>query len=184
VTLLGTPIASTPATIYSDTLVSYGTHYDYKVTPNSVYFATVSATVANPSNQSPILSRGRAIVIVDSTLAPSLTATLDQLRRTCSRTAGMFPIWRICSNTVNFVVPRHVDYPDPPSRPDRYYYLNNNSANVQYTGGLIQDWINPTVPNIAVLIGHVPVPYTGYAREDGLRAVLFRTITAAPGPRM
>lgn len=158
-------------TSWQDATPQLGVRYDYKValvrvTGEELATGAVSATVTNPSVPTPLFTRGRAIVIVDGTLAPALTPTLQQLKRDLVADGWDVPNLDFDAPT-QFTVPRHVDYPDPPEVPGPYYYRDNNYGNVLFTKSKIRSWLQPGVPNVALLIGHVPVPYSGYGRTDG-----------------
>jgi hypothetical protein len=167
----GDPIRTvgTDTTGWSDNTVAYNVHYDYKVVATGTACSgTVSACVADPSSPNPVGSRGRAIVVVDGTKASALIAALDQLKRDLIADGWEVPNLDF-AHPDYYTVPRHVDYPDPPARPGSDYYRVNNYVNVLATGTLIHNWVSPdpTVANVALLIGHVPVPYSGYQNTDG-----------------
>lgn len=131
------------------------------------YTASVSACNADPAVKSPIFpDRGRAIVVVETNLATALVSTLDQLRRDLVADGWDVPNLMNLAATANYTAPRHVDYPDQ-GDPGRYFYRDSNYNNVVATKALIRANVRNGVPNVALLIGHVPVPYSGYQATDG-----------------
>jgi hypothetical protein len=113
-------------------------------------------------------------VIVDSSRASALASTLDQLKRDLIADGWDVPNLDF-AHPEYYTVPRHVDYPDPPSRPGSDFYRVNNYNNVLATGSRIHNWLNPdpAVANVALLIGHVPVPH--FRLSDGQSGAIRRS---------
>ena len=144
--------------IFTDTTARPGQTYGYRVLRNGrpPLELCVAHDTPPPSN------RGRALLLVDETLAPHLTASLARYRADLIADG-----WEV----VQHPVPRHVDA-DPQDFDCRRYdaeALPKNRANLLAIKSLIRREYeaHPGRTQVAVLIGHPTIPQSGWAAEDG-----------------
>ena len=140
-----------------------GVYYEYRIGRNPTLPAAEISTIAAARRGAVIDDRGTAILVVDETVAKPLERDLQALRRDL-RADG----WRVVTTNV----PRHVDLAYPV--PNEQDYLNRaipeNAIRTQRIKAFIkaQYSSNPTRPHVAFLIGHIPIPYSGFANNlDG-----------------
>lgn len=126
---------------YVDTDVSIGTGYEYQVIKNmpgtpSTAWGYIYAGIKLPATD----SRGKLILIIDSTYESSLTTELDQLKEDLAGDG-----WTVISHSVA------------------------RNASVTSVKALIRtDYdADPTNVKSVLLFGHVPVPYSGQLNPDG-----------------
>jgi len=140
---------ATPALQFTDTGITVGTLYDYRLTElgpslQDLYLPGLVAAVEAP----PVLSRGKVLMLVDNTLASSLQAELSQYSLDLVGDG-----WQVLSNSVA----RHDDTT-----------WSANTNNIRIIKQSIQSTYGAhTNLKLLVLVGHVAVPYTGMAAEDG-----------------
>ncbi len=144
--------------IFTDTTVRSGQTYGYRVLRNGR--PPLELCVAHDTP--PPSDRGRALLLVDDTLAPRLTASLARYRADLIADG-----WEV----VQHRVPRHVDA-DPQDFDCRRYdaeALPKNRANLLAIKALIRREYeaHPGRTQVAVLIGHPTIPQSGWAAEDG-----------------
>ena len=135
------------AATWTDTNVTVGTTYEYKAqllydgsVPHVRHFFAGVAML--PQHQ-----RGNVILLVDSTLEPSLTNELATLR-----TNLVGDGWTVRQATA----PRHHDT----------IWLTNR-LNLTNVVNLIASNTVAGTTNVVFIVGHVTIPYSGVAAEDG-----------------
>ncbi|MEN9732017.1 MAG: hypothetical protein RLZ45_12, partial [Verrucomicrobiota bacterium] len=144
--------------LFTDSTARPGHTYGYRVVRNGR--PPLEVCVAHDAL--PPVDRGRALLLVDETLAARLTATLQRYRADLVADG-----WEV----VEHRVPRHVDA-DPQDFDCRRYdveALPRNRANLLTIKSLIRREYetHPGRPHVAVLIGHPTIPQSGWAAEDG-----------------
>ena len=143
---------------FTDPTARPGQTYGYRVLRNGR--PPLEICVAHDA--APPADRGRALLLVDETLADRLTAGLRRHRADLIADG-----WEV----VEHRVPRHVDA-DPQDFDCRRYdaeALPRNRANLLAIRALIRREYeaHPGRPHVAVLIGHPTIPQSGWAAEDG-----------------
>jgi len=137
----GSPIASLSgsATGYSDTAISVGTSYEYRVTSTTSGGVTAYGYLASGIEIPLVESRGKVVLIVDNTYASALASELTRLQ---SDLVG--DGWTVLRHDVS------------------------RTASVPSVKALIKgDYdADPTQVNAVFLFGHVPVPYSGNVNPD------------------
>ncbi|MBP6642684.1 MAG: hypothetical protein KA186_06330, partial [Flavobacteriales bacterium] len=130
---------SASATTWTDNSVALGTYYEYKVVRSSGG-KTGTGYVATGVQVAPTDYRGKLVLLVDNTLAPSLVTELGQLTQDL-RADG----WAVLRNDVA------------------------RNASVSSVRGIVQGHYNsdPTNVKAVYIVGHVPVPYSGNTMPDG-----------------
>jgi hypothetical protein len=98
-------------------------------------------------NDPPSERRGKVIMVVENSITNSLVTELAQLK-----TNLIGDGWSV----VRTNVPRH----------DDVTYGNNWSAITNLKSFILASY-NSTITNVVMLIGHVPIPYSGSAASDG-----------------
>ncbi len=144
--------------VFTDTTVRPGQTYGYRVLRNGR--PPLELCVAHDTP--PPADRGRALLLVDETLAERLTGSLARYRADLIADG-----WEV----VQHRVPRHVDA-DPQDFDCRRYdaeALPRNKANLLAIKALIRREYeaHPGRTQVAVLIGHPTIPQSGWAAEDG-----------------
>lgn len=143
-----------------DTTAVRGCTYRYRIPRGSMPAVRCVAALDSP----PPEDRGRVILIVDREVAPKLRAELDGYRRDLIADG-----WEV----VRHEVPRNVDWVAGDWTCTDYdaKALPENRRNLLATKELIRREYesNRGRTNVVVLIGHVTVPYSGWAAEDGHR---------------
>jgi len=133
---------------YTDTSPSLvlGRTYEYDVSGRTLLVALRSA---------PVDQRGRVLLLVDETLAPALAPQLERLHRDLVGDG-----WQVARHQV----PRHDD-----RAWDRAAINPAYKANVARIKALIlaEYAAAPTATRAVFLVGHVAIPYSGVAYEDG-----------------
>ena len=134
---IATPAAS--ATQYVDNSVVVGTNYEYRVVrvSNGV---TGQGYISTGIEVAPVDQRGKLILLVDNTLAPQLTAELQQLM-TDLRSDG----WIVLRSDVS------------------------RTASASSIKSIVAGHYNSDPANVKAIyvVGHVPVPYSGNVAPDG-----------------
>jgi alpha-tubulin suppressor-like RCC1 family protein len=138
------------ATGYTDSNVTLGSAYEYQVvkaTAEYTGYAYVYAGFELPETE--MHSRGKILVLVDNTVASSLSAELSRLDADLIGDG-----WTVIRRNN---MPRHDDVT-----------WNNNTVNVQNIRQTIQSDLsaNPDLKAL-MIIGHVTVPYSGNTAWDG-----------------
>lgn len=139
-------LTNSTAQTWTDTNVTIGATYEFKVrfTDGGLeqcrhFFAGVDMA---PQHQ-----RGNVILLVDSTLEPSLTNELATLR-----TNLVGDGWTV----KQAVAPRHDDL-----------VWTNNRLNLTNVVNLISSNTVSGTTNVVFLVGHVTIPYSGFLAADG-----------------
>ena len=134
---IANPAAS--ATSWTDNTITTGVNYEYKVVRVSGG-ATGVGYVSTGINLPVVDYRGKIIVLVDNTLAPQMTAEINQLIYDL-RADG----WAVLRSDVS------------------------RTASATSIKGIIQGHYNSDPDNVKALylVGHVPVPYSGNIYPDG-----------------
>lgn len=141
---------------FTDTTVVSGRSYEYRAFREGFngtqYSAAEHTSVA--LNAPAIEDRGRVILLVDKTLANSMTTSLEQLRQDLIGDG-----WKV----IRHDVPRHIDdYSSPTSFRTNAY----NATNI--IKPLIRAAVTSDPSTKAILIiGHVTIPYSGSFNPDG-----------------
>ena len=133
---------------YTDTApgLEVGQTYEYEVGSRSILVALQAR---------PVEQRGRVILLVEQSMARPLAAALDQLRADLVGDG-----WSV----VRHEVPRH-DYGGWNRQPVNRDYVNNLQRVKQLI--LADHAAAPAETRAVFLIGHVTIPYSGVATEDG-----------------
>jgi hypothetical protein len=147
---------------YTDTTAQVGSAYEYRLITEKNSFNGPGTGIGTTydyvyaGREAPLVEdRGRVLLVVDETMASSLSAKLDQLKRNLIGDG-----WRV----QRIDVPR-VDVPRTNNNPDPAAYKNAiNSVKAQIVTIYNQ---NPVTLKAILLIGHVPVPYSGFRNADG-----------------
>ncbi len=148
---------------WTDTSAVPGEYYEYRIGRNPSVPTGEVPTIVAARRGAAIDQRGRAILVIDETVAEPLSKELAAFRRDL-RADG----WSVVSTNV----PRHADLSYP--YPNAYDYTNRsiplNAIRSQrikaFVRSLYQEDIRRT--NVLFLIGHVPLPYSGSSNsEDG-----------------
>ena len=140
-----------------------GVYYEYRIGRNPTVPVAEVPTIAAARRGAVVDDRGTAILVVDETVAKPLERDLQALRRDL-RADG----WRVVTTNV----PRHVDlsYPVPNDQDYLNRAIPQNAIQTQRIKAFIKAQYNaaPTRTHVAFLIGHVPIPYSGFANNlDG-----------------
>jgi hypothetical protein len=137
----GSPVISLPgsATGYSDTAVSVGASYEYRVTSTTSGGVTAYGYLASGIEIPLVESRGKVVLIVDNTYASALASELTRLQGDLVGDG-----WTVLRHDVS------------------------RTASVPSVKALIKaDYdADPTNVNAVFLFGHVPVPYSGNVNPD------------------
>jgi hypothetical protein len=145
---------------FLDTTAIRGRTYRYRIPRGSMPAVRCVAAFGSP----PPEDRGRAILIVDREVASRLRPELEGYRRDLIADG-----WEV----VRHEVPRNVDWVAGDWTCSDYdaKALPENRRNLLATKDLIRREYesNRGRTNVVVLIGHVTVPYSGWAAEDGHR---------------
>ena len=123
-----------------------------------IYFIFLEACLGLQANFPLIEQRGRVLLIIDPTLSGALAAEIEQYKLDL-----MGDGWQVSQATGS----RHVDCDRIDGRQD--LQQPEYKANQKLIKELIHShWSqNTNVDTVAVLVGHITVPYSGYGREDG-----------------
>jgi hypothetical protein len=152
------------ATNYTDSNLSLGHHYEYQV-----YREGFGASQYSPAEHmsagldAPAIEKhGKIVLLIDETLSSQLALSLDQLQQDLVGDG-----WEV----VRYTVPRHQDIYSPTAA-----YLVNAYNITNLVKPLIRSVYtnDPAGTRAVLLIGHVPVPYSGTFSVDGH--------TCAPAP--
>jgi hypothetical protein len=129
--------ATSTATSYQDNSVTVGTYYEYKVVRNGT---TGYGYIATGIEVQPEEYRGRMVLLVDNTLAPSMTTELTQLENDLKADG-----WKVLRHDVS------------------------RTATASSIRTIVQGDYNtdPTNTKAVYVVGHVPVPYSGSINPDG-----------------
>ena len=144
--------------IFTDSTARPGHTYGYRVVRN----ARPPLELCVAHDALPPEHRGRALLLVDETLAERIADSLARY------TADLIAEgWEVAQHRV----PRHVDA-DPSDFDCRRYdveALPRNKAHLLAIKALIRREYeaHPGIPQVAVLIGHPTIPQSGWAAEDG-----------------
>jgi len=132
---------------YSDTGATPGLMYEYRVNRLANSPTTAAALRANPMH-----CRGKALVLVDTNVEPYIGAELAQFREDL-RLDG----WVVPENDT--IMPRHADFDTNQGYTLAGYTndLKRVKTRIQQESGL----------DVVVLVGHITIPYSGDAAEDG-----------------
>jgi hypothetical protein len=144
-TLVNNASHTTGAQVYTDTTTSTGSEYEYRVQLTTT-LGTFNGYVYAGRSAPMIDGRGKVLVLVDSTQATALSSRLAQLKSDLIGDG-----WTVEMQTD---VPRDND--STSSRP-----------NVVGTKERIQDAYDSGALKAVILVGHVPVPYSGSVPADG-----------------
>jgi len=129
----------------------------YRVSRQGHWLTNAAAVALAPRHQ-----RGRALLLVDSTLAGDLATELGQFAQDLTADG-----WYVALDTT---MPRHADFD-----PAKGYTLQGYQADLAYVkDSVVLEWDTaPVDPQTGekqlavILIGHVTIPYSGNAHEDG-----------------
>jgi hypothetical protein len=147
-TVLATNISSYT---YLDTNVTNGGRYEYNLIYNTRTSPPDCAIVCGV-NASCAAYRGRAILLVDSTLSSALSAELTQFQNDLIGDG-----WAITRHDVA----RHNDV--------NWSVNTNNISTIRNL--IISDYGSDPTTKSVVIIGHVPIPYSGTVPVDGHTAI-------------
>ncbi len=140
------PRRDRPWFVDADPALAVGRTYEYEVGRRAIFVSLAGA---------PVFRRGRVLLLVEQSVAPRLTAELEQLRRDLIGD-GWTP--------VQHRVPRH-DY----NAWARQAINRDYRDHLRRIKGLIlrEQAAAPDETRAVFLIGHVTIPYSGVATEDG-----------------
>jgi hypothetical protein len=124
---------------FSDTNVIPGVRYEYQVGQNHIITGIQAA---------PIENRGKVILILENSAALALPRELEQFRQDLTGDG-----WRIVSTNVA----RHNDQ----------NYSANIPAITSIKSFIVDTWKADPETKAVILIGRVPVPYSGWVNPDG-----------------
>jgi len=137
---------------WRDTNAAPGTYYEYRIprsgSTNSWPWITASLRGAT------IESRGTAILLIEKSLTTNLTAEIETFKLDLLADG-----WKVVSTNAH----RHVDF-DANGFPATNYLaeLETNKFFIK------NQWqANSNGTNVVIILGHVTVPYSGIAHEDG-----------------
>jgi len=133
---------------YTDSGVTPGMIYEYMLYRRGFGSATTVASL----RASPQHCRGKALLLVDGTVAPDIATELAQYE-TDLRLDG----WQVVTHTD---LPRHDDNWTSPTQYKADLTNVIQRIRAEYNA-------NPTQTLVALLVGHVTIPYSGNAAEDG-----------------
>jgi hypothetical protein len=141
---------------WRDTNAAAGVYYEYRLprpgtTSGTNYWPTLLAT----RQGTPIESRGKVILLVDSSLTTALASDLTTFTNDLVGDG-----WTVA----RYDVPRHTNsFWDAGAT--NLYYKTNLLANRQI---ISNEWrMNTNGTNVVIIFGHVTVPYSGNGAEDG-----------------
>lgn len=146
---------------WRDTDIAPGSAYEYRLSrPGFAPEPKLWPSIIAGRRAAPIESRGKAILLVDSSVAADLAGDLDTFANDLVGDG-----WTVARHDV----PRHTNYWGN----DPFHLLN--ATNLYYRANLLKnrqiisnEWsLNPNGTNVVILLGHVTVPYSGSAAEDG-----------------
>lgn len=148
-----------------DTAAVSGTYYEYRVDRHPSVPIKNCPIIIAARDGAPIDQRGRAILIIDQTLTNSLWNDFRAYSRQLAADG-----WSV----TNYYVPRHFDRGSTDFSCVTYSSDSNSGwpANV-FNMNMVKDLIrreytnNPNATNVVLLLGHVPIPYSGFLQEDG-----------------
>lgn len=135
----GTSIGSTTSNSFTDNLISAGTYYEYKIVRSSSV-GTGYGYLASGKEIAPVDFRGRLILLVDNTFTTLLATELSQLESDLQMDS-----WIVTRIDVS---------------------RNDTVSNIKE---LVRTAYNQDQANTKALlmVGHVPVPYSGNLNPDG-----------------
>ena len=143
---------------FLDTSAVLGRTYRYRV-PLSVGQAL---EIAVAHDASPPIDRGRALLLVDREIAPRITEALAGYRRDLIADG-----WEVLQTEVD----RHIDWENGDWKCQKYDALAvpENHRRLLKTKDIIRRNTegHRDRTNVVVLIGHVTIPFSGWAAEDG-----------------
>lgn len=148
---------------WQDTSAVAGVYYEYRIDRHPSVPLTEHPTIVAARDGAPIDYRGRAILIIDQTLTNLLWSDFEAYKRQLAADG-----WRV----TNYFVPRHFDSPlvnCAAFDADAISGQRANTNNMELVKGYIRreytNNINAT--NVVILLGHVPIPFSGTLTEDG-----------------
>jgi hypothetical protein len=147
---------SVQGTNYTDSAVTFGRAYEYRVYRQDFFNSQYGNAehICAAVNAAAVENRGKVVLLVDQTLSSQISSSVDQLTRDLVGDGWSF---------VRYDVPRHVD--DYSSSTSFRTNANNiNNVIKPLIRGAYQT--DPTT-KIVFLIGHVPIPYSGTFNPDG-----------------
>ena len=152
-----TLVTRAPGETYTDSAVSLGNAYEYRIFREGFggirYSAPEHVTVG--LNARPIENRGKLILLVDETLASQITVGVQQLTQDLVGDG-----WTVIRHNV----PRHIDdYTSPTSFRTNGFNITNvikPLIRAVYDG-------DPTNTKAVFILGHVSIPYSGTYNPDG-----------------
>jgi hypothetical protein len=141
---------------YSDSTVSLGLRYEYRVyrvdSAGNLFMAPEHVCAA--VGAAPIEDRGKVLLLVDQTLSSQLAAGLDQLKQDLVGDG-----WAV----LRYDVPRHIDdYSSATSFQTNGFNITNVIKPL-----ILAAWEADPRTRAVFLIGHVAVPYSGLHNTDG-----------------
>jgi fibronectin type 3 domain-containing protein len=162
------PLASIPSTqtTYADTTAQRGVVYEYALTMQrsinldadvDLEIAPINGAIAAGYRIPLVTSRGHVLVVVDNTMSTSLAAELLQLERDLA--ADGWTVHRL--DTPRQQIPPYSANPaDYAPRLAELENLRTSILNIRAANSPGSRWA-------VLLIGHVPVPYSGMIGPDG-----------------
>ena len=147
-------------TEYTDTTVSVGEVYEYRVTriyarpAAGAAFAYITASIEAPL----VDAKGTVLLVVDNTVATALRTEIDRFKQDLLGDGWTRVVERSVERDVDAYTSTTDSTPDP-----RY------SARVQAVKTLITNEFNaaPEELKAVILLGRVPIPYSGHRAWDG-----------------
>ena len=154
----------TPVTQYTDTDVTLGQIYEYQIARVYVSYSSKTSNTASKSYltaaiEAPLVDqRGGVLLVIDDTVAESLRPEIDRLKSDLTGDG-----W---ASVAEVLVPRHAP---------AYSGLTDPKANALYAERvqLVKDAIlnhynsDPVPLQSVILLGRVPVPFSGFKAWDG-----------------
>jgi hypothetical protein len=147
-----------------DTTAALGAYYEYRLDRHPSVPILDHPVIVAARDGAPVDQRGRAILMIDQTLTNALWSDFEAYKRQLAADG-----WAV----TNYYVPRHFDSPLNPDcgtyHGDAVSGWRANTNNM----ALIKDHIrreytnNLTATNVVVILGHLPIPFSGLTGEDG-----------------
>ncbi len=142
---------------WTDTNAVPGAYYEYRIGRNPSLPIGEFPSIVAARRGSPIDARGRAILLIDTTISTALAREIAALKRDLVSEG-----WSVLATNV----PRHVDldYPYPNEANYTQRAIPVNSANALRIKSYLKSIYDsdPGQTNVVFLIGHVTIPYSGF----------------------
>lgn len=151
---------------FDDTTAGTGTAWEYRVSPDGSPTSAMTKYIVAGNAVDPVHDRGTILLLVDETqldgTGPTIQPELDQLRRDLIGEGYTV----VVETTARVEVPRTLPADTNPTTIASHFGPWKNA--VLGVKNQIRDvYVNRPDLEAAILIGHVPVPYSGLSPADG-----------------